>query len=65
MTDNSQNFTIISGTPSAEELVILNQVLAAHKRVEPNPVVKRSNWSQPQLRQLMPKWIKFGEGRNI
>lgn len=65
MTDNSQNFTIISGTPGAEELAVLKQVLAAHKRVEPNPIVKRSNWAQPQLRQLMPQWIKFGAGRNI
>jgi len=64
MTSDSQKFTIISGTPSAEELMVLNQVLAAHKRVEPNPIVKRSTWAQPQLRQLMPQWLKFGAGRN-
>jgi hypothetical protein len=65
MTSDSQKFTIISGTPSAEELMVLNQVLAAHKRVEPDPIVKRSTWAKPQMRQPMPQGIKFGAGRNI
>jgi hypothetical protein len=65
MTSDSQKFTIISGTPSAEELMVLNQVLAAHKRVEPDPIVKRSTWAKPQMRQPMPHGIKFGAGRNI
>jgi len=64
MTSDSQKFTIISGTPSAEELMVLNQVLAAHKRVEPNPIVKRSSWAKPQMRHSKSKWIKFGLGRN-
>ena len=64
MTTNSQEFTIISGTPSADELKVLQEVMTAHKRVEPNPIVKRSTWAQPQLRQLMPQWLKFGAGRN-
>jgi hypothetical protein len=58
-------FTIVSGNPSNEELAILTQVLNQHKRVEKNPVVKRSTWAQPIMRAPMPQSIKFGAGRNI
>jgi len=61
----SPKFTIISGKPSNEELAILTQVLNQHKRVEKDPVVKRSTWAQPQMRSAMPQAIKFGAGRNI
>ena len=61
----SEKFKIISGTPTHEELVILTQVLAQHKRVERDPIVKRSTWAKPQMRQPMPQAIKFGAGRNI
>jgi hypothetical protein len=58
-------FTIVSGKPSNEELAILTQVLSQHKRVEKDPVVKRSTWAQPIMRAPMPQAIKFGAGRNI
>ncbi|MEY2813160.1 MAG: hypothetical protein RL579_65 [Actinomycetota bacterium] len=58
-------FTIVSGNPSNEELAILTQVLNQHKRVEKDPVVKRSTWAQPIMRAPMPQSIKFGAGRNI
>ena len=58
-------FTIISGKPSKEELAILTQVLNQHKRVENDPVVKRSTWAQPIMRAPMPQAVKFGAGRNI
>jgi hypothetical protein len=58
-------FTILSGKPSNEELAILTQVLSQHKRVEKDPVVKRSTWAQPIMRAPMPQAIKFGAGRNI
>lgn len=58
-------FTIVSGKPSNEELAILTQVLNQHKRVEQNPVVKRSTWAQPIMRAAMPQSIKFGAGRNF
>jgi len=61
----SPKFTIISGKPSNEELAILTQVLNQHKRVEKDPVVKRSTWAQPQMRAPMLQAIKFGAGRNI
>ena len=59
------NFTIISGKPTNEELAVLTQVLAQHKKVERDPFVKRSTWAQPQMRTSMPQAIKFGSGRNI
>jgi hypothetical protein len=59
------NFTIISGKPTNEELAVLTQVLAQHKKVERDPFVKRSTWAQPQMRTSMPQAIKFGAGRNI
>ena len=58
-------FTIVSGKPSSSELAALNKALAEHKRVEPNPVVRRSNWAQPIMRASMPQAIKFGAGRNV
>lgn len=58
-------FTIVSGKPSNEELAVLTQVLNQHKRVEKDPVVKRSTWAQPIMRFAMPQAIKFGAGRNI
>ncbi|MFM8620778.1 MAG: hypothetical protein ACKOCL_01990 [Candidatus Nanopelagicaceae bacterium] len=57
-------FTIISGTPSVEELAVITQALNQHKRVEKDPVVKRSTWAQPIMRAPMPQAIKFGAGRN-
>ena len=58
-------FTIVSGKPTNEELAILTQVLNQHKRIEKDPVLKRSTWAQPIMRQAMPQAIKFGAGRNI
>lgn len=59
------NFTIISGKPNEIELALLNQVLSQHKRVEKDPIVKRSNWANPIMRAPMPQSIKFGAGRNV
>jgi hypothetical protein len=58
-------FEIIKGTPTNAELAVITQAIAQHKRVEKDPVVKRSTWAQPQMRQPMPQAIKFGAGRNI
>lgn len=58
-------FSIISGKPTNEELAALTQVLSQHKRVEKDPVVRRSTWAQPIMRAAMPQAIKFGAGRNI
>ena len=58
-------FTIISGKPTNEELAVITQVLNQHKRVEQDPIVKRSTWAQPIMLAAMPQAIKFGAGRNI
>ena len=58
-------FSIISGKPTDEELAVLTQVLSQHKRIEKDPVVKRSTWAQPIMRSAMPQAIKFGAGRNF
>jgi hypothetical protein len=58
-------FSIVSGTPTNEELAVLTQVLNQHKKVEKEPFVKRSTWAQPIMRSAMPQAIKFGAGRNI
>jgi len=58
-------FSIISGKPTNEELAVLTQVLNQHKRVEKDPVVKRSTWAQPIMRAAMPQSIKLRAGRNI
>jgi hypothetical protein len=59
------SFSIISGKPTNEELAVLTQVLNQHKRVEKDPVLKRSTWAQPIMRTAMPQSIKFGAGRSI
>jgi hypothetical protein len=61
----TKKFTIISGNTSAEELEILNQVIEHHQKIERTPVVKRSNWAQPQMRAPMPQATIFGAGRNV
>ena len=53
-------FSITSGNPSDEELIALQAVLANRKPVELRPVVKRSVFGLPQLRQPLPHQITFG-----
>jgi hypothetical protein len=53
-------FTIQGGNPTPEEMVALQAVLANRKAVELRPVVKRSIFGLPQLRQPLPHQITFG-----
>jgi hypothetical protein len=53
-------FTIQGGNPTPEEVVALQAVLANRKAVELRPVVKRSIFGLPQLRQPLPHQITFG-----
>jgi hypothetical protein len=57
-------FTVTAGHPTPEELVALQAVLANHKAVELTPVIKRSVFGLPQLRQPLPHQFTFG-GRKI
>ena len=53
-------FTVTAGHPTPEELVALQAVLANHKAVELTPVINRSVFGLPQLRQPLPHQITFG-----
>lgn len=53
-------FTVTSGNPTSEELLALQATLATRKPVDLKPVVKRSVFGLPQLRQPLPHQITFG-----
>jgi len=65
MTAPKATFTVTSGNPSADELAAIEIALANHKREELKPVVKRSVWAMPLMRNQLPQQIKFGSGRNF
>ena len=56
-------FTIISGNPTPEELLALEAALKLQKPVELKPVIKRSVFGLPQLRQPLPHQITYGARR--
>jgi hypothetical protein len=53
-------FSIAKGNPTDEELLALHAVLANRKPVELKPVIKRSVFGLPQLRQPLPHQVTFG-----
>jgi hypothetical protein len=53
-------FTVVSGNPTPEELLALQAVLTNHKSVDLQPVIKRSVFGLPQLRQPLAHQITFG-----
>jgi hypothetical protein len=56
-------FTIASGNPTDEEIIALQAVLNNHKAIELKPVIKRSVFGLPQLRQPLPNQITYGARR--
>jgi hypothetical protein len=54
---------ITSGNPTPEELAAIEAVMAQHKREELKPVIRRSVYGMPQLRQPLPQQITFGARR--
>jgi hypothetical protein len=56
-------FTIASGNPTEEEVIALQAVLKDHKAVELKPVIKRSVFGLPQLREPLPHQITYGARR--
>jgi hypothetical protein len=56
-------FEITSGNPTPEELAAIKAVMAQHKREELTPVIRRSVYGLPQLRQPLPHQINFGARR--
>ena len=56
-------FEITSGNPTPEELAAIQAVMSQHKREELKPVIRRSVYGLPQLRQPLPHQITFGARR--
>ena len=57
-------FTVTSGNPTPEELQAIQQVLEMHTPEKLEPVIKRSVFGLPQLRQPLPHQITFGARNN-
>ena len=57
-------FSVTSGHPTPEEIVALQAVLANHQAVDIKPVIKRSVFGLPQLRQPLPHQITFGSRKH-
>jgi uncharacterized protein YukJ len=56
-------FTVTFGNPTDEELLALKVALDQHKLQNLTPVIKRSVFGLPQLRQPLPHQITFGARR--
>lgn len=56
-------FTITAGNPTPEELSALKAALDQHKVTDLKPVIKRSLFGLPQLRQPLPHQITYGARR--
>jgi len=57
-------FSITKGDPTSEELAAIESALAKHKRQELKPVLRRSLYGLPQLRQGLTHKITFGTRKN-
>lgn len=58
-------FTVTSGNPTDEEHLALKVALDQHKLQSLTPVIKRSIFGLPQLRQPLPHQITFGARRKF
>jgi hypothetical protein len=56
-------FEITKGNPTPEELAAIQAALAQHKREELKPMIRRSVYGLPLLRQPLPQQITFGARR--
>ena len=56
-------FEIIKGQPTPEEMVAIQIAMSSHKREELRPVIRRSVYGLPQLRQPLPHQITYGARR--
>ena len=57
-------FSIIKGDPTPHELEALKIALAQHNCEELKPVIRRSIYGLPQLRQGLSNKITFGARKN-
>lgn len=58
-------FTVTSGNPSKVELLAIKAALNSHEIQDLTPIIKRSVFGLPQLRQPLPHQITFGARRKI
>lgn len=56
-------FEIIKGQPTPEEMVAIQIAMSSHKREELRPIIRRSVYGLPQLRQPLPHQITYGARR--
>ena len=56
-------FELTKGVPTPDELAAIETAMAVHKREELKPVIRRSVYGLPQLRQPLPQQITFGARR--
>ena len=56
-------FGITKGVPTPDELAAIEAAMALRKREELKPVIRRSVYGLPQLRQPLPQQITFGARR--
>jgi hypothetical protein len=56
-------YEIVKGVPTAEELQAIQVAMSNHNREELIPVIRRSVYGLPQLRQPLPQQITFGARR--
>ena len=56
-------FAVTAGNPSEEELLAIKAAISSHEMQDLTPVIKRSVFGLPQLRQPLPHQITFGARR--
>jgi hypothetical protein len=56
-------YEIVKGVPTTEELQAIQVAMSNHKREELIPVIRRSVYGLPQLRQPLPQQSTFGARR--
>ena len=58
-------FSVTKGNPTSEELAALELAMAQHKQQELKPVMRRSLYGLPQLRQGLSHKFSFGSRKNL
>ena len=57
-------FSITNGEPTPEEFIAIQVAISQHKREVLKPVIRRSVYGLPQLRQALPHQLTFGARKN-
>ena len=57
-------FTVTTGNPTPQELEAIREAITSNPPEKLEPVIKRSVFGLPQLRQPLPHQITFGARKN-